>query len=240
MKFMTWNIKDGGALDLKNPQRSNIGNILEVIKTEKPDVAILQEYQSEFYFEMIMDGLNRLSYTCSVCTDHPDRTLRKRVLIASKIPFHDVEPPADLLDYSRRNWREIVLNPESAPIHILGVHVPSATTTDYSGKIIPNSREKRLFLKVLKHKFVEFAASNVPCLVCGDFNLHSNAEYSQYLEEFSDYLTDITSKDATYGGFKLDYIFANNPLKELVKPNAGATPHATNFSDHKYLCVETA
>lgn len=40
MKFLTWNIKDGGVLDFNNPKVDNIDNILNIIKKENPDVMV--------------------------------------------------------------------------------------------------------------------------------------------------------------------------------------------------------
>lgn len=36
MKFLTWNIKDGGVLEFNNPKVDNIENILNIIKKRKP------------------------------------------------------------------------------------------------------------------------------------------------------------------------------------------------------------
>ena len=35
MKFLTWNIKDGGVLDFNNPKVDNIDNILNIIKMQE-------------------------------------------------------------------------------------------------------------------------------------------------------------------------------------------------------------
>ena len=232
MKLMTWNIKDGGALDFNVPKASNINNILKVIKEENPDIVVIQEYQSEFYEEFISNGLSKLSYLHTVCEEHLDKTLRKRVLIASKMSFQGVETPTSILDYSRRNWREIIV--DNKLIRVLGVHVPLATASNKD-----NKREKRIFLEALKEKFIEFQKCEYPCMICGDFNLHSNAEYKEYLDIFSAYLTEVTTKEATHGRYKFDYIFVNDAFKKLINTKEIFNPHPTNFSDHSYLCVET-
>lgn len=237
MKLMTWNIKDGGVLNLNTPIISNIQNILKVIECEKPDIVIIQEYQSKFFNELIKNGLEKLSYFHSVCEEHPDKTLRKRVLIASKVSFQNVDTTRNILDYSRRNWREVVLNDNS--VHILGVHVPPATTTNLCGEKKDNKREKKIFLDALKKKFIEYKNSVEPCVICGDFNLHADATYKEYLVDFSNYLTEVTSTDATHREYKFDYVFVNNEFKKLIK-NKVFSPHPTMFSDHSYLCVEFA
>lgn len=238
MKFLTWNIKDGGVLEFNNPKINNIENILNIIKKENPDVIIIQEYQSEFYNEFVCDGLNKLSYVHTVCEDYPDRTLRKRVLIASKEPIQNIDTTTNILDYSRRNWHEVVVNNNS--IHVLGIHVPLATTTNFCGIKKDNKREKKVFLEALKEKFIEYKNSEDPCMICGDFNLHENAVYKEYLEDYAEYLTEVTSKEATHGNYKFDYVFVNDAFKKLIKTEEVFVPHPTIYSDHSYLCVEIA
>lgn len=238
MKFLTWNIKDGGVLDFNNPKVDNIDNILNIIKKENPDVIVIQEYQSEFYNELIRDGLNKLFYTHTVCEDHPDKTLRKRVLIASKEPFETIDTTTNILDYSKRNWREIIVSNNS--VHVLGVHVPLATTTNLYGETKDNKREKKIFLDALKEKFIEYKNSEDPCMICGDFNLHEGAVYKEYLDDFANCLTEVTSKEATHGNYKFDYVFVNDAFKRLIKTEDIFSAHQTIFLDHSYLCIEIA
>ncbi len=173
MKFMTWNIQDGGILNFNFPIINNIENILNTIIKE-----------------------------------HPDKTLRKRVLIATN--------------------------------RILGIHVPLATTTNIYNIKKDNKREKKIFLDALKSKFVEYKKSNEPCIICGDFNLHSNAIYKVYLEEFANHLTEVTTTEITHEKYKFDYIFVNEAFRNLMNTNEIFVPHPTKFSDHSYLCVKIA
>lgn len=237
MKFMTWNIKDGGVLEFNTPVLYNIQNILNVIKKEDPDVIVIQEYQSEYFNEFIRNGLRKLSYIHTVCEEYPEKTLRKRVLIASKAPFQNISTSSNILDYSKRNWREIIVNNNS--IHILGVHVPLATTTNIYNMQRDNTREKRIFLEAMKEKFIEYQKCDDPCMICGDFNLHPNAVYKEYLDVFSVYLEEITTNEATHGKYKFDYVFVNGAFKKLINAKEIFSPHLTRFSDHGYLCVET-
>ena len=112
-----------------------------------------------------------------MCEEHPDKTLRKRVLIAAKTQFQKISTTSDILNYSRRNWNEIVLN--NNMIHILGVHVPLATTNNIYNVQKDNKREKKIFLEALKKKFIEYKNCDEPCLICGDFNLHSDDVYNE-------------------------------------------------------------
>lgn len=236
MKFMTWNIQDGGVLALHNPSPHNIQNILGVINKERPDVITIPEYQIEYYNELIENGLRKLSYQHTVCMDYPEKTLRKRLLIASKRPFQEIFTIPNILDYSRRNWREVIVENQ---IYVLGVHVPLATTTNIDNTKKDNKREKKIFLEALKEKFIEYKNSDDPCMICGDFNLHSNAVYKEYLDDFNRYLTEVTTKDPTCGNNKFDYIFVNDAFKKLINAKKVFAPHSTNFSDHSYLYVET-
>ena len=235
MKFFCWNIKDGGVLNFSTPIVSNIQNILATIEKEGPDVVIIQEYLSEYSEELITNGLSKLSYSHTVCDDHPERTLRKRVLIASKIPFQNVDTTANISDYNKRNWREIIVNKS---IHILGVHVPLAETTNINGRTIDNRNEKKRFLDAMEAKFAEYKNCPEPCIICGDFNLHENAVYKEYLDIFSRNLTEVTTAAPTWGKHKFDYIYANEAFRKLIDAGAEFHPQKTRFSDHSYLCVE--
>jgi hypothetical protein len=68
--------------------------------------------------------------------------------------------------------------------------------------------------------------------------LHSDAVFKEYLDEFSLELTEITTKEVTYGKHKFDYIFANNALLNLLDQNRKYAPNPTAFSDHKYLYID--
>lgn len=236
---MTWNIQDGGTTSLQHPDIGNIQGILSVIRKEAPDVIVLQEYQSEYHDQLVTNGLEKMKYTCTVCQDAPDRTLRNRVLIGSKLPFEEMDRPADILAYSRRNWNEIKI--PDYPLTILGVHVPLAQTTDLYGRKRDNTREKRIFLEALENKFREYQKCPTPAVILGDFNLHAETSYYDFLERFYSYLEEITTQDSTRGQYKLDYIFANDAflhLPDQEKQKKKYAPISTTFSDHKYFCVD--
>ncbi len=236
MRIMTWNIQNCGTISLVNPSINNIQNILDTIKMVNSDIVIIQEYENKYHKIFVEEGLEKMSYSCTVCEDDADANLRKRILVASKLPFVDCERPKDILKYSRRNWNEIFIPKYN--LRILGVDVPLAETTDMYGNKRDNKREKEQFLKVLKKKFIEYNASDEPALILGDFNLHSEAVFKEYLDEFSLRLTEITTKETTYGRHKFDYIFANSALLALLDKNKTYAPNPTTFSDHKYLYID--
>ena len=89
-----------------NPQRDNIRNILVTIDRVEADLVVCAEYISEY--SEFTDGLKKLGYCFfAVNSDAPDRTLRKRLLIASKLPLEKLAYPDTLRAYDRRNWVEI-------------------------------------------------------------------------------------------------------------------------------------
>lgn len=233
---MTWNIQNSGTFSLENPNVDNIQNILNTIKREDPVIIIVQEYQSEYHKIFVEDGLEKMSYSYTVCKDAADRTLRKRVLIASKLPFVDCERPKSISSYDRRNWNEIFIPKYN--LRVLGVHVPLAVTTDIYGNKRDNMRNKEQFLRALNEKFIEYQCCNEPSLILGDFNLHSEAVFKEYIDKFSSILIEVTNGEATWKKHKVDYIFANSALLALVDKNKTYAPIPTDFSDHKYLYID--
>ncbi len=236
MKIMTWNIQDGGTASFTNPDIENIKNILCVIKEENPDIIVIQEYESEYHNKLVGQGLEKMDYQWAVCGDDKDKSLRKRVLIASKLDFCEIDRPSDIFRYSRRNWNEILIPDYN--LRILGVHVPVAETQDMYGNKKDNKREKKKFLEALKRKFIEYKNNVYPCIILGDFNLHSSAVYSEFLFSFNSLLIDITTDEATWGNRKLDYIFANDTFVKLLVDSKKISPKENLYSDHKYLCVD--
>lgn len=228
MKIMTWNIRDGGVINRYNPKLSNIKNILNVIKIENPDILIIQEFQYAYKKLLIEEGLKQLGYSFFNYNKILEKyTLRYGVIIASKFKYISIEKPSNILKYSWRNWNEILIPDYN--FKILGIDVPLAETNN----VKDNRREKKLFLDELNKKFQEYKNIDFPALILGDFNLHEQAVFKEYLKEFSDSLVELTTRDATHLNHKFDYIFGNsiivNKLQEKSKPVW------TEYSDHAYL-----
>lgn len=237
MRIMTWNIDNGGTLDLFNPVIANIKNIVNEIKKVNPDIVVIQEYLTEYKKQILEEGLEQQGYKYfKVCEDAPDKTLRKRVLIASKLEFEEKNFPDEISCYSRRNWCEICTIKDK--IHILGVDVPLATTKNFDGSRNDNSKEKKVFLDSMLKKFIEYEKSEAPAVILGDFNLHSEAVYKEYLEKFDHYLCQVTSNSPTWGRNKFDYIYVNKAMGKLINEKAKFEPIETEYSDHKYLYIE--
>ena len=236
MRILTWNIQNSGTIDFDNPHIENIRNILREIETINADIVVIQEFQYEYYNSIVRDGLERMNYKCRVCEDDREKTLRNRVLIALKYSFDDCGYPLNIWKYSRRNWNEIMVRePKMA---VLGIDVPLAETTDRYGKKKNNRIEKKQFLDALKDKFIEYSKFDFPAIILGDFNLHEEAVYKEYLQMFNLYLKEVTTEDSTWGRYKLDYIFVNSAMLDLIEDSEVFKPHCTSYSDHKYLYID--
>lgn len=235
MKIMTWNIQDGGIRDRDKPVLINIQNILDTIEHEQPDILIIQEFKYSCNLILVEQGLKKIGYPYCIYDEVLEKnTERYGVLIASKIKFESIEKSQNIKKYSWRNWNEILVPIYN--LHILGVHVPLAETNTIYNTKIPNKREKKLFLDELNMKFMEYEKSDNPSLILGDFNLHETAEFKEYIDKFSYYLTEVTTKDATHRKSKFDYIFGN---KEIVNKLQGKNkPIWTEYSDHAYLLID--
>lgn len=238
MRIMTWNIENGGALaDLYSPDIGNIKKVVDEIENIGADIVVVQEYLSKYKSMFLDNGLIPKGYKyIKVCEDAPDKTLRKRVLVASKLGFDEIDYPAKISRYSRRNWCEIITTIDK--IHILGVDVPLAEARNYNGSVKDNHKEKKEFLDAMLQKFIEFEKSKEPSIILGDFNLHSEAVYKEYLKKFSKYLCEITNDDSTWGRNKFDYIYVNEAMKDMLVSKEKCIPIETNYSDHKYLYVD--
>lgn len=69
MRILTWNIQNSGTIEFNNPQKENIANILSEVEKIKADVVVFQEFQLEYGSELVENGLKRMDYECTVCTD---------------------------------------------------------------------------------------------------------------------------------------------------------------------------
>lgn len=196
MRIMTWNIQNCGTISFKKPNINNIQNILNTIKDERvnPDILVVQEYQNKYYKNFVEDGLQKMSYSITVCEDKPSADLRNRVLIASKLPFIECERPIELRMFNRKDWNEIYI-PEYK-LRILGVHVPLVETT-INGRKKDNREDKRQFLETLKKRFEEYKTSDELVIILGDFNLHDRTEFKEYIDDFSEILNEISTKEPT-------------------------------------------
>ncbi len=233
MKIMTWNIQNGGIINRCNPDLSNIKNILNVVEVENPDILIVQEFQYEYKKYLIDEGLKELGYSFF----HYDKileeyTLRSGVMISSKFKYISIEKPQDIYKYDWRNWNEVLIPDYN--LKILGIHVPLVETTSMNGDIKNNRIQKEAFLDELNKKFKEYKHHDTPSLILGDFNLHEQTEYKEYLKYFSEYLTETTTKEPTWKNFKLDYIFGNSEIVNNLQEKHNVW---TAYSDHAYLFI---
>lgn len=186
MRIMTWNIENGGVIDRNNPELQNIQNILHEIEEVRPDILVIQEYQSAYRQELVTEGLKKLSYACTAWGENTQYTLRNRVLIASKLPFQEHEHcPGTIPRYFQKDWKKIYL-PEQ-DLTVLGVHVPLAESKRMEGTPIDQHQDKKAFVDALLHEFMRSQKKEYGAIILGDFNLHTGDCYcKEYLSKFSE------------------------------------------------------
>ena len=253
MKIMTWNIQNGGAIwhskGDKSPCLSNIQNILNVINKNKPDILVLQEFQYQYWEELVEHGLKKIGYTYfKYRKDLEDYTARNGVMICTKyLKMCLTDKPKNIDKYSSRNWLEV--NFLSIDLKMLAIDIPLLerpnifTKRDYIRKIGGeeydcDKREK--FLKALKDKFDEFRELKKPAVILGDFNLYDSLQcsYNEYMIEYKKTLNSMVDV-ITYGDHQNDYIFGNMSFKNSFKAVTleEEEDKSIKYSDHKAVLV---
>ena len=212
MKIMSWNIQNGGALnsvmdEFNHPIIENIDDILSVIEEQSPDILSLQEFQYQYWNELVEDGSNGLKKQGYNYFKYrsvlKERTARNGVLICTKNQEMELkDDPKDIDGYSKRNWIEVYL-PE-IDFLILSVDVPLIGKDN-------DSREREKFLKALKRKFLSYSKMTNPAAIIGDFNLFDspNCSFWKYMVEYKIILTSL-GDIITFGDHQNDYIFGNS------------------------------
>ena len=257
MKIMSWNIQNGGAINnimgAEKPIPSNITNILDIINEETPDVLVLQEFEYQYWSQLIENGLKRQGFRNFVYySDYLEgHTAANGVLICSRGEKpNERERPSDIWKYTFRNWCEIDIS--DIGLRLLAVDVPlpkklnGATNCEredilkIDGELYVCSQRKD-FLKALKKKFFEYSSLQTPAIILGDFNLYITEDgrkstFHQYLEQFCGILTSLVT-GITFGNQQNDFIFGNEAFTQLGYKEGA--PKETKFSDHNYVVVET-
>ena len=229
---MIWNIDNGGTLDLLTPNIGNISNVVNTIHEVNPDFAVLPEYMIRYSNNLITNGLRQIGFDhFCVNKNNQDKDLRKRVLIASKYEITDISDEGNINSYDLRNWREVQIN--DLNIHLLAVDVPLAETKDLQGNKKNNRHNKKIFLDAMLLKAQENKYKEISFAMLGDFNLHPDAVFPEYLEKFNNELQEITDGNATWNDKKLDYIFVNDCF--IKKITTVSSPKSTAYSDHCYI-----
>ncbi|MFX0547773.1 hypothetical protein ACOAKC_00410 [Hathewaya histolytica] len=82
---------------------------------------------------------------------------------------------------------------------------------------------------------MEYKYSDTPSLILGDFNLHEQTVFKEYLKDFSVYLAEATTKEATHRNRKFDYIFGNSEIVNKLQEKS--KPVWTEYSDYAYLFI---
>ncbi len=235
MKIMSWNIQNGGAqnnvMDKFNyPIIGNIDNVLSVIEEQSPDVLSLQEFQYQYWNELVeneSNGLKKQGYNYfEYRSVLEERTARNGVLICTKNLKMELEnDPRDIDDYSKRNWVEVYL-PE-VDILILSVDVPLIGKDN-------DSREREKYLKALKRRFLSYSKMTNPATIIGDFNLFDspNCSFWEYMVEYKRILFSL-GDIITFGDHQNDYIFGNKEFNNRFIMIEEGNNDSTTCSDHK-------
>lgn len=247
MRVITWNIQNGGAGEKWTPAYTgspkNIPGILKRIEQESADILVLQEYHSQYRSQLWERGLKPMGYKYSVWQGNPDCDGRKRVLIASKLPFEDCGRP-NLSDYLQSRWAEIFI--PSKNIHILGIHAPDGNA----------------FLEEVKKYAISHKGEKV--IILGDFNVTTNDQRieeagrgklphsNEILKRYKWYetmiaepgevgYTDAVDKNTiTYFPARttVDHVLLSPPLKDKCKKAKVFSQSALELSDHAAIIVE--
>lgn len=247
MKIMSWNIKNGGAVfhckdrDYK-PIPSNINNILATIRKENPDILVLQEFQYQYWDRLIENGLKKDGYRNFLFYEdylNEEHDGANGVLLCNKLGQWNMLPrPADIYEYTYRNWCEVELPDKN--LRLLAVDVP--LEEEFHG--VKDIKKRKAFLEDgLKRRFLEYRDMETPAVILGDFNLFitedgETSTLSEYLSFFEDTLVSLV-KGTTWGNHQNDYIFGNAAFVNLVQ-SGHEEPVRTSYSDHNYLIVEIA
>jgi exodeoxyribonuclease-3 len=234
IKISTWNV---------NSINARLEHLLNWLKEEKPDIALLQELKcltEAFPYQQIED----LGYNIAA---HGQKSYNG-VAILSKFPLSDISTdfPDNPINQEARYIEGLVNFPQSA-IRVASVYVPNGQSLD-SDKY----QNKLKFLQALKSYYQTLISFEEPTIIGGDFNIAlTNAdiydpeimkdsilfspEERQYLRNFiSTGLTDIyrilnhTEEGYTWWdyransfmrnhGARIDYIFCSAEAAHLSK-----------------------
>lgn len=252
MRFLTWNIQSGGG--------GRIPSIIDEIARLKPDLVGLTEVRYA-NLDLLRHSLLQLGYkyvetTCSAGSTNS-------LLVASRVPLKVVDEP---VAHDRERWLPVEL--VGADLQVLCVHIPGGTDNKFDANGLGMSGKKRkelLWDEVIAYAR-RHRDENVVLL--GDFNtglpedaqgtpfvlsdyirvlrleryvdawrqLHPKArEYTWYTKRRS----KETSTSEDYNGFRLDYIFVSQTLRDrIIDASHVHDVRISKVSDHAIVMVD--
>lgn len=205
IKILSWDILGSRNYNCNNITAVDITSVREVIESENPDICILYSYWLAYADKL---ELEKLGYECTVNLDYPERDCRNRVLVAAKFPFSLKKAPKSL-KFFQKDWVEMeLLIGEEMVFDLLAVKVPSSFTHTLQKQKINTADSRKKYFQILLSKFVDYSNSSKISMIIGNLNLNQKTSLSHYLDEYSGYLTDISSQQPN----KTEYCFVNDAL----------------------------
>ena len=233
MKIFSWDLLGSrNGYGNNNIAAVNIANVREIIESENPDICILYSYWLAYADKL---ELEKLGYECTVNLDYPERDCRNRVLVAAKFPFSLKKAPTSL-KFFRKDWVEMeLLIGEEMVFDLLAVKVPSSFTHTLENEKINTADSRKKCLQILLNKFLEYRNSSAPSIIVANLNLNQKTSLSHYLDEYSGYLTDISSQQQPN---KTEYCFVNDALNSTNNIIQSYAPIKKPYAKYGYRIVE--
>jgi exodeoxyribonuclease-3 len=253
MRFLTWNIQSGGG--------KRIPSMIDELEQLKPDLVALTEVTFA-HLAALRSALSRLGLSHIETTCAEGRT--NSVLVASRLPISVMR---ESITHDQERW--LLVSIEALGLKVLCVHVPGATDNKFTnGYGISGKKRKELFWDQVVTYATQHKDEDVVLL--GDFNtgLEEDAqgtpfELSNYIRvlrlekyvdawrhlhpgkrEYTWYSKRKNNKTAVsddYNGFRLDYVFVSNSLRDSVI-DARHVDHVrrAKISDHAIIVADVA
>ncbi len=230
MRFLTWNIRQGG--------RKNRLQVAERLAHHAPDVVVLTEFRSNEVGEFLWERLDEMGLHHRAAG--PAEAKTNTVMIAAREPITVRDGLADHLDRPHRLLDVVVDG-----IHLTGVHMPNmAAKRPYWQAVIRAGRERL----------------SRPAVVMGDFNTgrhfldENGATFSStdLMEEFeamgfadpwrerNPEAREFTWYSPNAGnGFRLDHVFASPPMQARIRDvRYSHIEREEGLSDHSIMILD--
>ncbi len=252
MRFMTWNIQNGGG--------TRVDEICRRIGESDPDVLALTEFRNTNE-PVLRHRLAGLGYSHIATSKPEDR--QNGLLVASK---HSLRETGERIDYDGERW--LPLRITDADIDVLTVHIPGAPDNKFAADgygISGAARKERFWQQVLGYARDH---RDRPAVLIGDFNtgLRADAEGAMFkMSHYLQALIDIgfidtwrclhprareyswyskrkdkqTAETQDHNGFRLDYVFVSPVLAASLESAAILHgPRWDSISDHAPVVVD--
>jgi exonuclease III len=233
LKFLTWNIRHGGA--------KSTDAIIDALKKHQADVILLTEFRNRTA-PQLRQALHDLGWLHQIASNPQGND--NGLLFAAKMPIL-MSPEAQPCPVSPQRWLDIVI--PSYRFKILGVHIP-----------LEPKRDKKLFWADILAYGIRYKSTEA--IIMGDFNtgLSQDTEASPF--RFPEYMESLlqegwidawrylhpNTRDFTWyspkpyrNGFRLDHAFLSpSVFPQLITAHLAHRERLLNISDHSMLIAE--